>query len=113
MARLVVSMREVTPENFEETVLKSDIPVLVDFWATWCGPCKMIMPTLNQLEPEFEGRIALVKANADECQDLMAKYGVRSVPTLMIFKNGEPVDQMMGAQARSQIQALILKHAAS
>jgi thioredoxin 1 len=85
-----------TDDNFNAEVLNSDIPVLVDFWATWCGPCIAIAPTIEALSTEYEGRVKVGKVDVDENQGVAAQYGIRSIPTLMVFKNGEVVDQIIG-----------------
>ena len=86
-----------TTENFEEEVLKSDIPVMVDFFANWCGPCKMMMPTVEALADEYEGRVKIGKIDSDEAGELAQKYGVMSIPNFIFFKNGEKVDNVVGA----------------
>lgn len=83
--------------EFESEVIKSDIPVLVDFYASWCGPCKMIAPVVEELSTEMSGKAKIVKIDIDEADDVAAKYNIKSVPTLMFFKNGEVVDQIVGA----------------
>jgi thioredoxin 1 len=83
--------------NFDAEVIQSEQPVLVDFWAEWCGPCKMIGPIIDQLATELEGQAKVGKVNVDECRDLAVKYGVRSIPLLLFFKNGEVADQIVGA----------------
>lgn len=80
---------EITKENFEEVVLKNQLPVLVDFWATWCGPCKMIGPIVEEIAEEMEGKVAVGKINVDKQPELANRYGVMSIPTLLVFKNGE------------------------
>lgn len=95
----------VNSQNFETEVLQSNIPVLVDFFATWCGPCKMIAPTIDQLSTEFSGKVKIVKLDVDEARDIAAQYNIMSVPTLMVFKNGEVVDKVLGAQSKSALEA--------
>ncbi|MBQ1547609.1 MAG: thioredoxin [Lachnospiraceae bacterium] len=86
-----------TPENFEEEVLKSDIPVMVDFYADWCGPCKMMMPVVESLAEEYEGKVKIGKIDSDEAGELAQKYGIMSIPNFLFFKNGEKVDNLIGA----------------
>jgi thioredoxin 1 len=91
-------------QNFEAEVLKSDVPVLVDFWAPWCGPCKILGPIVEELAKDMEGKpVKIAKMNADESQDIPSKYGIMGIPTLMIFKNGEVVDQMVGVTAKDTL----------
>ena len=97
----------VTTSEFEESVLNSDVPVLVDFWAEWCGPCKAIGPAIEQLATEYEGRARIVKVDVDKDGDLATKYNVMSIPALLVFKDGKVVDQMVGAAPKQQIAALI------
>ena len=85
-----------TDANFETEVLNSDQPVLVDFWATWCGPCRVIAPTIEELASEYEGRAKVVKLDVDNNPETAMKYGIRSIPSLLFFKDGRPVDQMVG-----------------
>ena len=94
---------EITDENFQEVVLNSDRPVLVDFWATWCGPCRTVGPIVDELATELEGRAVVGKVNVDSNSDTPLTYGIRSIPTLLIFKNGEIVDKLVGAVPKSQL----------
>ena len=95
---------EVTDATFDEEVLNSDIPVLVDFWAEWCGPCKMIAPIVSDLSEEYEGRMKVTKLDVDANPQAALKYGVRGIPTLLIFKGGSPVDQIVGRSAEREAQ---------
>ncbi len=101
---------EVTDANFEEEVLKSEIPVLVDFWAVWCAPCKMIAPIVEELAGEKEGKLKVAKMDVDNNQGTPTKYGIRSIPTLLVFKNGELVDQIIGAVPKPMIEQKLEKH---
>ena len=97
----------ITKENFEEEVLRSDMTVLVDFWASWCGPCRMLAPIVAQIAEEQEGKVKVGKINVDEQQELAAEYRVMSIPTLIVFKGGEAVAQSVGVQPKEQIESLI------
>ncbi|NCP77906.1 MAG: thioredoxin [Desulfuromonadales bacterium] len=98
-----------TDDNFEAEVLKSSEPVLVDFWATWCAPCKAIGPIVEELAESYAGRIKIGKVNVDENQATPGQYGVRGIPTLVLFKDGKVVDQLVGAVPRNQLEALLEK----
>lgn len=100
----------VTEDNFEAVVLEADTVVLVDFWAPWCGPCKMIGPALSQLAQTYEGQLVVAKLNVDESGALASRYNVNSIPTLMIFKGGEVVAQRMGAASHSVLEAFVKEH---
>ncbi len=93
--------------NFDNDVLKSSVPVLVDYWAEWCGPCRMVAPVLDEIAGEYKGKITVAKVNIDENQQVTQKYGIRSIPTLMIFKDGNVQAQKVGAMSKSQLAAFI------
>ena len=94
---------EFTDASFEEEVINSDVPVLVDFWAPWCGPCKMVAPIVEEIAGEYDGKIKVGKMNTDDNQQVPAKYGIMSIPTLMVFKNGEVAERIVGAQPKQAI----------
>ena len=100
----------VTSENFEEEVLKSGQTVLVDFWAAWCGPCRMVGPIIDELAHDYSGKLKVGKLNVDEQGELSSKYRVMSIPTIMIFKNGEVVDKVAGARSKAEFENMIAKH---
>ncbi len=93
----------ITDDTFEQEVLKSDTPVLVDYWAEWCGPCKAVGPVLEDLAPEYDGKVKIVKLNIDENPNTPPKYGIRSIPTLMLFKNGAVESTQIGALSKAQL----------
>ena len=101
------SIQRVTDDTFEPEVLKSDTPVLVDYWAEWCGPCKSIAPILDEVAKEYEGRLKIAKINVDENQQTPAKFGIRGIPTLMLFKNGNVEATRVGALSKSQFTAFL------
>ena len=94
---------KIDSDNFESDVLKSDTPVVVDFWAEWCGPCKAIAPSLEEISDEMGDKVKIAKVNMDDNPDLAAQFGVRSIPTLLMFKGGEPVDIKVGAAPKNQL----------
>jgi thioredoxin len=97
----------ISEQNFETEVLNSDQPVLVDFWAPWCGPCKMVAPVLDELATENEGKVRIAKLNVDENQQIAYQFGVSSIPTFILFKGGQMADRMMGAMPKSAFQSFI------
>ncbi|MBQ6371211.1 MAG: thioredoxin [Firmicutes bacterium] len=97
----------ITKENFEQEVLKSDIPVLVDFWAVWCGPCQMVAPTLAEIAEEKEGELKVGKVNVDEQPELARQFGIMSIPTMIVFKGGEPAAKTVGVQPKEDILKLL------
>ena len=100
---------EVTDATFEEEVLKSGEPVLVDFWAPWCGPCRMVAPLVEELAGEYDGKVKFVKLNTDDNMQIAARYGIRSIPTLLMFKGGELVDQIIGFRPKGDLKRTIDK----
>lgn len=96
--------RDVTDETFEREVLQATKPVLVDFWAPWCGPCRMVSPIVEELADEYAGKVEFVKLNTDDNPNTAVKYGVRSIPTLLVFKGGQPVGQIIGFRPKSDLK---------
>ena len=101
-----------TVENFDQEVLKSTTPVLVDFWAEWCGPCKMVAPILDELATEYDGKVKIGKVNIDDHQSLASEYGIRAIPTLLLFKAGQVADQIVGLRSKRDFKAKLDRVAA-
>jgi thioredoxin 1 len=101
---------EMTDANFDAEVLKSETPVLVDFWAVWCGPCKMIAPTVEELANEYQGKLKVGKVDVDHNQAVAMKFGIRSIPTLLVFKGGKVVEQIVGAVPKRALVEKVSKH---
>ena len=104
------NVAELTNANFEAEALKSELPVLIDFWAEWCGPCRMVAPTVAQLADEYAGKLKVFKVNVDNAREVAAKYGIRSIPTLMLFKAGQVKDTLIGAQPKDSLKAFLDKN---
>ena len=104
------SLKHVTDASFDTDVLQSSVPVLVDFWASWCGPCRMIAPILDELAVDYGDKLSIVKVNVDENQESPAKFGIRGIPTLLLFKNGTLMGTKVGAASKSQLAAFIDSH---
>lgn len=98
---------ELNTQNFDSVVAGSDQPVLVDFWAPWCGPCQMLGPVIDEISSDQEGKAVVAKVNVDEARDLAARYQIRSIPTLLVFKNGEVVERLQGVQPKERITAAL------
>lgn len=103
-------IKHVTDATFGAEVLQSDKPVLVDYWAEWCGPCKMIAPVLDELSKTYEGRLQIAKMNVDENREMPAQYGIRGIPTLQLWKNGELVRSLVGAKPKAELAAFLDAH---
>ncbi len=103
-------IKHISDTSFDADVLKADKPVLVDYWAEWCGPCKMIAPILDELSKDYDGRLQVTKMNVDENRDVPAKYGIRGIPTLMLFKDGQLAATKVGALSKAQLTAFVDAH---
>ena len=103
-------IKHISDSSFEADVLKSDKPVLVDYWADWCGPCKMIAPILDEVSAAYQGKLQIAKMNVDENRDIPAKFGIRGIPTLMLFKNGQLAATKVGALSKAQLTQFIDQH---
>ncbi|MFL2630265.1 MAG: thioredoxin [Thermodesulfobacteriota bacterium] len=101
-------IKEINDDDFQEEVLNSEVPVLVDFWAPWCGPCKILAPTLEEISAENREKIKIVKINIDENQLIAGKYGIKSIPTMMIFEKGELKNQLVGSMPKQEIEKVLL-----
>ncbi|MBO9998295.1 MAG: thioredoxin [Cyanobacteria bacterium SID2] len=101
---------EVSDASFKQDVLESDLPVLVDFWAPWCGPCRMVGPVVEEIAQQYEGKVKVVKLNTDDNPEVASKYGIRSIPTLMIFKGGQRVDMVVGAVPKTTLANTLEKY---
>ena len=104
------SATPVSDASFEQDVLKSDVPVLVDFWAPWCGPCRMVAQIVDEIAKEFDGKIKVFKLNTDENPNVASQFGIRSIPTLMVFKDGQKVDTVVGAVPKTTLSSTISKY---
>lgn len=103
----MANLLQVTESNFDDEVLSSDVPVLIDFWAVWCGPCKMVSPIVEELATEYAGKLKVGKCDVDSNQSIAVKYGIRSIPTLLIFKDGEVAQQLIGASPKHVIKSKV------
>lgn len=101
---------ELTDSNFDDIVMKSEVPVLVDFWAEWCGPCRMVGPVVEELAKEYEGKAVVGKVDVDNNPEISTKYGIRNIPTLLFFKNGEVVDKQVGAVPKTVLSGKLQNH---
>jgi len=105
----MADLLQVTDANFDEEIVKASIPAMVDFWAEWCGPCKMVGPTVEALAKEYEGKIKIAKMNVDENRETPAKFGIRNIPTLILFKDGEVAQTIIGAQTKDHLEEELKK----
>ncbi|HEY9697216.1 MAG TPA: thioredoxin [Trichocoleus sp.] len=105
-----MSAAAVTDATFEQEVIESEVPVLVDFWAPWCGPCRMVAPVVDEISEQYVGQVKVVKVNTDENPSVASKYGIRSIPTLMIFKGGQRVDMVVGAVPKTTLATTLEKY---
>ena len=104
------TMQAITDNSFETEVLKSAVPVLVDFWATWCGPCRALSPKLEELSGTYDGKVKFVKLDVDQNPETAGRFGIRGIPTVILFKNGQMVDQLVGNQPKDVIENVLKKH---
>ncbi|MGE5630360.1 MAG: thioredoxin [Caulobacteraceae bacterium] len=104
------NVQTVNQQNFDNEVLKSDKPVLVDFWAAWCGPCRMVSPVIDQIAEEFEGKVKIAKVNVDENPELAGKYDIMSIPSVFLFNNGRKVDGIIGARPKQVFEDMVKRH---
>ena len=105
----MADINQITPENFD-SIVNDSLPVLVDFWAPWCGPCRSLSPIVDEVADELAGKLVVAKCNVDDNQDLAVEDGAMSIPTLIVFKNGEEIDRSVGALPKARLQALLEKH---
>jgi len=105
----MVDLLHVTDGNFDEEIVKADIPAMVDFWAEWCGPCKMVGPTVEALAKEYDGKVKIAKMNVDENRETPARFGIRNIPTLILFKDGEVAQTIIGAHPKSHLEEELKK----
>lgn len=105
-----MALQEVTDQNFEEEVLKSNIPVLVDFWAPWCGPCRLVSPVVEEIAKDFQGKLKVVKLNTDDNPQTAVNYHISGIPSLLLFKEGQVADQIVGAVPKARLAAMVSQH---